>query len=292
MEQVKIGVIGGSGFAPTEKVETVDQVEVKTPFGKPSSIIDIVRVGEHPVALLFRHGRPPAFPPHEVNARANIYALKSLGVERVIALLAVGSLREEMRPLDIVVPHQAVDRTRGRVSTFFEGDLIVHVEMAHPFCADVRKVLLQCLRGTEVTAHDGGVYVCMEGPQFSTRAESNMHRMLGFDVVGMTLFPEAKLAREAEICYAAMALATDYDVWHDHEQSVSHELVLANSRRMQQHAQEALGAAIPKLAVLPRGCSCMDALRDAFGSDISRLSDDTNQRLGIILSKYTSSDGA
>ena len=281
-----LAVIGGSGFTASQDIKLVDQIDVATPYGKPSSIIDILTVGGQKIALLRRHGNPATIPPHKVNYRANIYALKSLGVEQIIGTATVGSLKEDIKPLDIVIPDQGVDRTWGRESTYFDGGLIVHTGMADPFCPDIRDTFIQCAGALKIKVHNKSTYVCMQGPQFSTRGESEMHRKLGFDVIGMTLFPEAKLAREAEICYATIALVTDYDVWHEHEANVSEELLLANSRKLQAFAHQIIIEAVPLLATRERKCNCGNALSNAFGSDLSSLPADLKKRLDPLIGKY------
>lgn len=289
MKGVKVGIIAGSGFARSQEIEEVDQLRIHTPFGNPSSDIDIISITGYKAALLRRHGQPPSIPPHEVNSRANIYALKSLGVERVISLATVGSLTEGIKPLDIVIPDQGVDRTWGRNSTFFGSGLIVHIGLADPFCKDMRRTLREAANAIRIQIHDRGTYVCIQGPSFSTRAESEMHRILGFDIIGMTLFPEAKLAREAEMCYATIALVTDYDVWHEHEEDVSEELLLENSRKLQAQAQKIVRKAVPRLARRRRTCDCASALANAFGGDVSLLPGQLREQLRIIVAKYDKS---
>ena len=286
MGNIKLGIIGGSGFATATDIKLVDQIKMPTPYGEPSSPIDILTSEGEKVALLRRHGNPPTIPPHKVNARANIYALKSLGVEQIISIATVGSLKENIKPLDLVIPDQGVDRTNGRESTYFDGGLLVHTGMADPFCQDVRHALIKCAESLQIKVHNKGTYVCMQGPQFSTRAESDMHRRLGFDIIGMTLFTEAKLAREAEICYATIALVTDFDVWHEHEEEVSEELLLANSRKLQAQAQAIVIKAIPILAGRERKCDCANALRNAFGGDPALLPETEKERLNLIIGKY------
>ncbi|OIO70447.1 MAG: S-methyl-5'-thioadenosine phosphorylase [Zetaproteobacteria bacterium CG12_big_fil_rev_8_21_14_0_65_55_1124] len=222
----RIGIIGGSGLYDIEGMHILDELKLETPWGKPSDALILARIGNHEVVFLPRHGRGHGIPPHQINYRANIYAMKLAGVNQIISISAVGSLREAIAPGHFVVVDQFVDRTHGRHSTFFEGPLVAHVSMADPVCATLRERLLAACRTADITTHDGGSYLCMQGPQFSTRAESNLYRSWGMDVIGMTNFPEGKLAREAEICYATVAMSTDYDCWHEEEADVSVEGLL------------------------------------------------------------------
>jgi len=217
----RIGIIGGSGLYDIEGIEMLDELRLETPWGKPSDALMLARIGEQELVFLPRHGRTHSIPPHRINYRANIYAMKLAGVAQIISVSAVGSLREAIVPGHFVIVDQFVDRTNGRDSTFFEGPIVAHASMADPVCAALRGRLLAACQSAGITVHDGGSYLCMQGPQFSTRAESELYRSWGMDVIGMTNIPEAKLAREAEICYATVAMSTDYDCWHAEEADVS-----------------------------------------------------------------------
>src|ERR1700733_3059658 len=227
MVQAKIGVIGGSGLYNMEGMTDTVEVAIETPFGRPSDVITVGNVDGVPMAFLPRHGRGHRYSPSEVPARANIWALKSLGVEWIISVSAVGSLREDVAPRDLLIPDQIFDRTKSRVNSFYQGGIVVHCSFADPYCSTLRGLILAAGQDlTDVKVHDGGTYACMEGPLFSTKAESNVNRKLGMDVIGMTALPEAKLAREAEICYATIACITDYDCWR--EEAVTVDMVIAN----------------------------------------------------------------
>jgi len=231
----RIGIIGGSGLYDIEGIKDVERVEVDNPFGKPSDNFTLGKLAGHEVVFLPRHGSGHTILPSELPFRANIYGMKKLGVERIIAVSAVGSLKEEIRPLDIVIPDQFFDRTKARVDTFFGDGVVAHVGMADPVCAGVAEALHRATKQVGVRVHKGGTYVCMEGPQFSTRAESLVYRQLGVSVIGMTNLQEAKLAREAEICYATLALSTDYDCWHVGEEAVTVEMIITNLKKAKRH---------------------------------------------------------
>jgi len=222
----RIGIIGGSGLYDIEGIEMLDELRLETPWGEPSDSLMLARIGDQELVFLPRHGRTHSIPPHRINYRANIYAMKLAGVAQIISVSAVGSLREAIVPGHFVIVDQFVDRTNGRDSTFFEGPVVAHASMADPVCAALRGRLLAACKSADITVHDGGSYLCMQGPQFSTRAESELYRSWGMDVIGMTNIPEAKLAREAEICYATVAMSTDYDCWHAEEADVSVEGLL------------------------------------------------------------------
>ncbi|HEX9412033.1 MAG TPA: S-methyl-5'-thioadenosine phosphorylase, partial [Ktedonobacterales bacterium] len=245
----RLGVLGGSGLYLMDGLEDAQEVTVRTPFGAPSDAITVGRLGNTPVAFLPRHGRGHRLSPTEVPSQANIYALKSLGVEWVISVSAVGSLREDLAPLDLVIPDQLFDRTKSRANSFFEGGVVVHASFADPFCPHLSGMLAQTAASlADVRTHQGGTYVCIEGPLFSTKAESRIYRQLGCDVIGMTALPEAKLAREAELCYATIACITDFDVWHETEAPVTMEMVVANLTRNVANAQRiirAVASALP-----------------------------------------------
>jgi 5'-methylthioadenosine phosphorylase len=285
----RLGVIGGSGLYAMEGLTNVEEVMPQTPFGAPSDVILTGMLGEQPLAFLPRHGRGHRISPTEVPSRANIYALKALGVEWIISVSAVGSLREDYAPLDLVVPDQIFDRTRSRANTFFEDGVVAHISFADPFCPHLSEQLWTAMGALgDVHAHRGGAYVCMEGPQFSTKAESNAYRKLGFDLIGMTALPEAKLAREAEICYATIACVTDYDVWHESTESVTVEMVVANLTRNVENAKRiirAVAAGMPATRA-EQSCGCEQALANAVMTDRSRISAPLRAKYGLLLSKY------
>jgi 5'-methylthioadenosine phosphorylase len=286
-----IGIIGGTGLG--DALSTVGkgkQHDIDTPFGRPSAPILTTEINGVEVALLSRHGEGHLHNPSNVPYRANIFALKTLGVTRIIASGAVGSLREELAPRDLVLPDQVIDRTFRRPSTFFD-DLAVHVEMASPFCPALRATLAKSVCTVPCKVHERGTYVCMEGPQFSSRAESEMHRQWGGDLIGMTIMPEAKLAREAEICYAAVALSTDYDCWRVHKTKVDQlqllEEIIGNVKAATQNALSLIRASVPDIAALPAdACTCQHALRLAIWSDRPRIPSEAKNKLATLVGKY------
>jgi 5'-methylthioadenosine phosphorylase len=280
-----IAVIGGSGLYQMEGLTGVQQVVVDTPFGKPSDTIMVGNLGRTAVAFLPRHGRGHRVNPTGIPARANIYALKTLGVERIISVSAVGSLKEEFAPLDLVVPNQLIDRTRLRDSTFFDDGIVVHVSFAEPFCAATSHLLYQSTQETGATVHPGGTLVVMEGPAFSTKAESFMYRSWGADIIGMTALPEAKLAREAEMCYATLACVTDYDCWRQSEAPVTVEMVVQNLQKNVATSQEVLRRVIPRLGGR-RTCPCATALKDAVITPKELVPEALKQKLAPIAGKY------
>jgi 5'-methylthioadenosine phosphorylase len=282
-ERASVGVIGGSGFY--ELLENAREVRVTTPFGDPSDAFFLGEIGGVPVAFLPRHARGHRILPSEVNYRANIWGMKALGVHYVVSASAVGSLREELRPLDIVVPDQLFDRTKARPSTFFGDGVVVHMGFADPFCPYVSTQIAAAGHDVGATVHEGGTYVCIEGPQFSTRAESNVYRQLGFDIIGMTNLQEAKLAREAELCYATMALVTDYDVWYEGEEDVTLEQVLENVRRNVETAQAIVRRVVPALE-LGRDCSCRHAVASAINTPAELIPEGTKKKLDLLIGKY------
>ena len=287
MAEATIGIIGGSGLYKMAGLEDVKEVAINTPFGKPSDAFVVGELEGVRVAFLPRHGRGHRILPTEIPFRANIYAMKMLGVERILSASAVGSLKEEHKPLDLVVPDQFVDRTRSRVSTFFGDGIVAHVAFADPVCPHLGDVVEQAgasLDGFEL--HRGGTYVCMEGPAFSTRAESNLYRSWGADVIGMTNVQEAKLAREAEICYATIALVTDYDCWHESHEAVTVDLVLENLNRNSENARRLIRESVRRLAGAERTCGCGQALRYAIITQPEEVSDAAKQRLSEIIGKY------
>jgi 5'-methylthioadenosine phosphorylase len=291
MAQVRVGIIGGTGLGEAlGALGGGDVREVETPFGRPSGPITLGEVGGVPVALLARHGDGHLFNPSQVPYRANIFALKALGVTHILASGAVGSLREELAPRHLVVPDQVIDRTFRRAGTFYE-DLAVHVELASPFCPTLRTLLVKAGTGMPTRVHQSGTYVCMEGPQFSTRAESELHRSWGASLIGMTAMPEAKLAREAEICYALVALPTDYDCWKPHaaslEQAKLIEEILGNVKAATQNAIDLLRRAIPQVAsAADKPCACQSALALAIWSDKARIAPAVRERLAPLIGKY------
>src|SRR6184192_3889374 len=291
MPQARIGVIGGSGLYHMEGMSDVEEVAVQTPFGDPSDFITIGNVAGVSMAFLPRHGRGHRISPTEVPSRANIWALKSLGVEWVISVSAVGSLREHIAPRDLIIPDQLFDRTKSRVNTFYERGIVVHCTLAEPFCSTLSKLLLESARELgDVKVHEGGTYVCMEGPLFSTRAESHVYRSWGMDVIGMTALPEAKLAREAELCYAVIACATDYDCWHESEESVTIEMVIGNLTANVTNAQRILRGVAQKIPAdrSANTCECPGALSAAIMTERSRIPAEAKEKYSLLIGKYLS----
>ncbi len=285
MKHAGIGIIGGSGLYQIEGLTDIEEVDVSTPFGTPSDTILVGTLQGKRVAFLPRHGRGHRILPGELNSRANIYALKSLGVERIISVSACGSMKEEIAPLDIVIPDQIIDRTRGRDSTFFGHGLVVHVSFAEPFCAELSDALHGAAERVGAKVHKGGTYVCIEGPRFSSKAESRMYRLWDVDIIGMTAMPEAVLAREAEICYATIAMSTDYDVWHETEAPVTAEMVVRNLLRNVETAKSILTEAIPVIGP-ERDCECATALSVAIQTSKDRIPGRIKQELGLLVGKY------
>ena len=286
MSQGLIGIIGGSGLYEMEGLERVEERRIDTPFGAPSDAYIIGSLAGRRVAFLARHGRSHSLMPSELNFCANIFGFKVLGAEWVISASAVGSMREDLPPLDIVIPDQFFDRTKGRVSTFFGGGLVAHVSFADPTCPILGKSLFAAGQSVGARIHCGGTYLCIEGPQFSTRAESRIYRSWGVDVIGMTNLQEAKLCREAEICYATLALVTDYDVWHETEQDVSVEAVVAILKQNAKTAQAIIKATVSSFPADREGCSCGSAMQDAIITARDAISDDARERLRPIIGKY------
>ncbi|MGB2799797.1 MAG: S-methyl-5'-thioadenosine phosphorylase [Dehalococcoidia bacterium] len=285
MPEAKIGIIGGSGLYEMEGMTDIEEVKPDTPFGEPSDAIIIGELEGNRIAFLPRHGRGHYIMPTEVPSRANIYALKSLGVEWIISISAVGSLIEEIRPMDLVIPDQLIDRTRSRVNTFFGGGLVAHVTFADPFCPVLSDILHQAAIAAGARVHKGGTYVVMEGPLFSTKAESNLYRSWGASVIGMTALPEAKLAREAEICYATVACATDYDCWHEAEESVTIEMVIANLQQNVSRAKSIIRTAVARIPQ-KRECGCAQALKDAIITAPDKISDNMKRELALLIGQY------
>src|SRR5271169_651774 len=283
----EIGIIGGSGLYFMTGLTDTREVRVKTPFGNPSDAFVIGTVEGRRVAFLSRHGRGHLFSPSEINYRANIFAMKLLGVERIISASAVGSLRDDLPPLDFLIPDQFFDRTRLRVATFFGGGIVAHVGFDKPTCTHLSAHLAEACERSGVKAHRGGTYVCMEGPQFSTLAESHTYRQLRFDVIGMTNLTEAKLAREAEICYATIAMITDYDCWHPQHDAVTVSEIIENLNRNTSNVQRVLHEAVAQLPEA-RACKCGAALAHAVLTDPKMISAATRKRLAPIIGKYIS----
>jgi 5'-methylthioadenosine phosphorylase len=285
MKKTTIGVIGGSGLYHMDGLKNLREVALKTPFGKPSDRYIKGRLGDTELIFLPRHGRGHRWLPTEVNFRANLFGMKKLGVEHIISVSAVGSLQQEIAPGDLVVPDQFIDRTSKRPSTFFGNGIVAHVSFADPFCKDLSAKLVDAARQEGARVHAGGTYVCMEGPQFSTRAESNLYRGWGAAVIGMTNLQEAKLAREAEICFGTLALATDYDCWNDAAGDVEIEHVLNVLKQNVELAQKTIRRVVASLTV-QRSCSCMSALKDAIITERSQISKKILGDLKPIIGKY------
>jgi 5'-methylthioadenosine phosphorylase len=286
MAEARVAIIGGSGFYQMDGLTDVEEVRIeKTPFGQPSDTIVIGTLDGVRVAFLPRHGRGHRILPSELPARANVYALKTLGVEFIIAVSAVGSLRQEIEPQHLVVPDQLIDRTKGRPATFFGQGLVAHIAFAEPFCPALRANLWRSAQEAHATVHNGGTLVVMEGPPFSTRAESNLYRSWGANLIGMTALPEAKLAREAEICYATLTCVTDYDCWYEGHESVTAEMIVANLAKTVAVAQRTVRLALPGLPAR-RDCLCASALRDALITPLDIVPEETKKRLAPIIGKY------
>jgi 5'-methylthioadenosine phosphorylase len=289
MAQAHIGIIGGSGLYKMEALKEVEEVQLDTPFGKPSDALIVGTLDGTSVAFLARHGRNHHLTPSELPFRANIHAMKQLGVEYLISASAVGSLKEEAKPLDMVVPDQFIDRTKNRVSTFFGEGIVAHIAFADPVCNTLAGVVADAVASLElpdVTLHRGGTYVCMEGPAFSTKAESHLYRSWGATVIGMTNLPEAKLAREAEIAYATLALVTDYDCWHPDHDSVTVEMVIANLQRNATNAQKVIQETVRRLAENPPVSEAHSALKFAILTQLDKVPAATKEKLGLLLQKY------
>src|SRR6202050_4250512 len=284
---IKIGIIGGSGLYSMAGLTNTREVRVKTPFGEPSDAIVTGMLEGKRVAFLARHGRGHKLTPSEINYRANICAMKMLGVERIISVSAVGSLRDDLPPLDFLIPDQFFDRTRGRIATFFGGGVVAHVGFDKPTCTHLSAHIADACDQAGVKAHRGGTYVCMEGPQFSTVAESNTYRQLRFDVIGMTNLTEAKLAREAELCYATISMITDYDCWHPQHDAVTVEEIIGNLNRNTANVQRVLHEVVRELPDT-RSCKCGSALAHAILTDRAAISRATKKRLAPIIGKYIS----
>ena len=283
--KAEIGIIGGSGLYSMPGFETQEEVNLETPFGRPSDNYVLGKLGGHRVAFLARHGRGHRLSPSELNFRANVYGMKSLGVERIISLSAVGSLKDEHHPLDFVIPDQFFDRTRGRVSTFFGDGLVAHVSFAHPVCPELSVVVADACAAAGVNVTRGGTYLCMEGPAFSTKAESLVYRSWGMDVIGMTNLQEAKLAREAEICYVTIAMVTDYDCWHPDHDAVTVNEIITHLVKNAENACKVVAQAVAKIPAA-RSCQCGSALSHAIITDRKMVPEATRRKLGILIDKY------
>jgi 5'-methylthioadenosine phosphorylase len=286
-EPVTIGIVGGSGLYHMEGLTDTREVRVKTPFGDPSDAIVVGTLEGKRAAFLARHGRGHLYSPSEINYRANVYALKMLGVERILSVSAVGSLRDDLPPMDFVVVDQFFDRTKNRASTFFSDGIVAHVGFDKPTCTHLSAYVADACERARVKAHRGGTYVCMEGPQFSTLAESRTYRQLQFDVIGMTNLTEAKLAREAEICYATIAMVTDYDCWHPQHDSVTVSEIIENLTRNTANVQKVLHEVVRELPD-GRTCKCGSAVAHAILTDRKKISTATRKRLAPIVGKYLS----
>jgi 5'-methylthioadenosine phosphorylase len=285
LKQAEIGIIGGSGLYQMPGFTDAHEVEQQTPFGDPSDAYILGTLGGRQVAFLARHARGHKLLPSELNFRANIYGFKQLGVERIISVSAVGSLKDEHKPLDFVIPNQFFDRTRHRVDTFFGDGIVAHIAFGDPVCSEMTKVVRGACQTVGVTAKRGGTYICMEGPQFSTKAESNVYRSWGADVIGMTNLQEAKLAREAEICYVTIAMVTDYDCWHPHHDSVTVEQILSVLAKNAENAAKVVTATVSAMPKT-RSCKCGSALANAILTDPAKIPAATKEKLQLILGKY------
>jgi len=285
MPEARIGVIGGSGLYEMEGLKVAEELKMDTPFGEPSDRYLIGSLEGVDIAFLPRHGKGHRILPSELNFRANIYGMKKLGVERLISVSAVGSMREDIHPGHIVIPDQFFDRTKGRPSTFFGNGIVAHVPFADPVCPDLSNILFNAGKELGITIHKDGTYLCMEGPQFSTRAESKIYRKWGVDIIGMTNIPEAKLAREAEICYATIALATDFDCWHESEEDVQIDAVLEIMNKNISTAKSIIRKAV-SLIPEKRSCPCTDALKYTILTPKEMIPEETRKNLDIIISKY------
>jgi 5'-methylthioadenosine phosphorylase len=283
--KAEIGIIGGSGLYSMPGFEAQEEAHIETPFGAPSDNYVLGKLAGRQVAFLARHGRGHRLSPSELNFRANIYGMKSLGVERILSLSAVGSLKEEHRPLDFVIPDQFFDRTRGRASTFFGEGLVAHISFADPICPELAGIAAEACRAAGVNCKQGGTYLCMEGPAFSTKAESNVYRSWGMDVIGMTNLTEAKLAREAEICYVTIAMVTDYDCWHEDHDAVTVNQIIANLVKNAEHACKVVANAVAQMPTA-RACKCGSALSHAIITDRKLVPEATRRKLGILVEKY------
>ena len=285
MPRAKIGVIGGTGLYQIEDMINVQEIDLDTPFGKPSDSLIVGKLNGIGMAFLPRHGRGHSILPGEVPARANIYALKSLGVEHILAINSCGSFKDEIRPCDLVIPDQVIDRTQGRISTFFGNGVVAHVSMANPFCPDLSRILHDSAREAGASVHPKGTYINMEGPAFSTRAESRLYKSWGAEVIGMTIFPEAKLAREAEICYASICCVTDYDSWREKEEGVTAEVIISCLRKNVDISKKIIQLAVTKIPS-QRGCECGTSLKSAIVTAPSVMTLEQRKKFDLLIGKY------
>ena len=285
MYEAKVGIIGGSGLYKMEGMTEVKEVKISTPFGEPSDAVILGNLEGVMVAFLPRHGEGHRISPSEVPAKANIYALKSLGVERIISVSAVGSLRAEIEPQDVIIPDQLIDRTKGRSSTFFTDGIVGHVSLAEPFCPVLSQALFEASTKVGAKVHNGGIYLVMEGPQFSTKAESQLYRSWGADIISMTALPEAKLAREAEMCYATLAFVTDYDCWHETCGSVTTEMILVTLEKGIDTVRRILKLLLPSIPQA-RDCVCASALKYAIATETKYIPKKKKKELELLIGKY------
>ena len=284
-DRIEVGVIGGSGVYEIEGVTDVDEIDVSTPYGSPSDTIVTGTLSGRRVAFLPRHGRGHTISPSDLNSQANIYALKSLGAQWIVSISAVGSLRKDIPPRDFIVPHQIIDYTKTRRSTFFDDGIVVHVSMADPFCDELRGLLANAAERAGANLHRDGKYICMEGPQFSSRGESELYRQWGMDIIGMTAMPEAKLAREAELCYAMLACSTDYDCWHPDHDAVTIDTLIDNLHANSELAKKTIVELLPTLPT-NRSCNCDSTLATAIVTQQESISIEVKQRYNLLLGKY------
>jgi 5'-methylthioadenosine phosphorylase len=285
MQRARIGVIGGTGLYQIEGMKEIEELTLDTPFGSPSDSISVGNLNGTGIAFLPRHGRGHRIIPSEIPATANIYALKSIGVEYIIGINSCGSFKEELRPGDLVIPDQVIDRTEGRVSTFFGDGVVAHVSMAEPFCRVLRHLLFECSKEAGARVHPRGTYIAMEGPAFSTGAESRLYKAWGADVIGMTVMPEAKLAREAEICYASICCVTDYDSWKEKEPGVTADVIIGYMKNNLALAKKIIQLAVGKLPP-QRDCECLDALKDAIVTAPTAMTLEQKKKFDLLIGKY------
>ncbi len=283
---IKIGIIGGSGFYQMEGLTDIQEIQTENAFGKPSDVLIQGTLHGKQVVFLPRHGIGHRLLASEINTHANIYALKSLGVEWLITVSAVGSLKQDIAPRHFVVPDQLYDHTQRRNTTFFGDGIAAHISLAHPFCSHLSETLFTAATQAGATVHQGGTYLCMEGPAFSTQAESNTYRHLGFDIIGMTAAPEAKLAREAEMCHALLACSTDYDCWHPEHDAVTTEIILENVRTNVEISKQIVKNAVANIPERPRTCSCASALQNAIATKPEKIPQGARHRLELLVGKY------
>lgn len=284
-QKAEIGIIGGSGLYHMPGFEAHEEVRLMTPYGEPSEAYIVGKLEGKNVAFLARHGRGHRISPSELNFRANIFGMKTLGVERILSLSAVGSLKEEHAPLDFVIPDQFFDRTRGRVSTFFTDGIVAHISFADPVCPQLSGIVHSAAHHVGINSKKGGTYLCMEGPAFSTRAESNVYRSWGMDVIGMTNLQEAKLAREAELCYVTIAMVTDYDCWHEEHDAVTVDQIIGNLTKNAENAAKLVRHVVAHLSE-PRSCKCGSSLKHAIITDRAAIPATVKDKLGLIIGKY------